>query len=103
MIFLYVTCKDTEEGERIASVLLEARAAGCVNIFPIQSVYRDTENHSLTKTEEAVMIIKTVPSKVSKAEKIIRQIGSYKTPCIAHISISNINADYSDWLRQALQ
>ncbi len=97
MVFLYVTCKNQEEAKRIGRQLIRQRAAGCVNIFPINSIYSEKDG-GLHETEETSMIVKTIDSKVQEAEDIIRSIHSYKTPCIATFALHRLNHEYKEWL-----
>ena len=96
MVFLYVTCKNHEEAVRIGRQLVKKKAAGCVNIFPIRSVYSD--NGGLMETDETSMIVKTIDSKVQEAEDIVRSLHSYKTPCIASFALHRLNREYKEWL-----
>ncbi len=96
MIFLYVTCKNHEEAVRISRQLVKQKAAGCVNIFPIKSVY--SENDGVRETEETSMIVKTIDSKVQEVEDIVRSMHSYKTPCIASLALHRLNREYKEWL-----
>ena len=97
MVFLYVTCKNHEEAKRIGRQLIRQKAAGCVNIFPINSIYSGGDKE-LHETEETSMIIKTIDSKVQEAEDIVRSIHSYKTPCIATFALHRLNHEYKEWL-----
>lgn len=96
MVFLYVTCKNHEEAKRIGRQLVRERAAGCVNIYPIQSIYSD--KGGTLETEETAIIIKTIDSKVQEAEDIIRNMHSYKTPCIATFALHRLNREFKEWL-----
>ena len=96
MIFLYVTCKNREEAVRIGRQVIKQKAAGCVNIFPINSIYAD--NGGLKETEETSMLIKTIDSKVQEVEDVVRSLHSYKTPCIASFALHRLNREYKEWL-----
>jgi periplasmic divalent cation tolerance protein len=96
MVFLYVTCKNIEEARRISRELVRKKAAGCVNIMPINSIYKDGDD--LRETEETAMIVKTIDSKVQEAEDIVRSIHSYKVPCIASFALHRLNREYKEWL-----
>ncbi|MBI3588897.1 MAG: divalent-cation tolerance protein CutA [Candidatus Liptonbacteria bacterium] len=96
MVFLYITCKNQEEAKRIGRQLVREKAAGCVNIFPISSVYGD--GGGVRETEETSMIVKTIDSKVQEVEDIVRSIHSYKVPCIASFSLHRLNHEYKEWL-----
>ncbi len=98
MVSLYVTCKDMEEAHKISEAIMAERAAGCVNMFPVESVWRNDEKGSLEHTQEAVLIIKTIDSKMQAIEDIVRTVGSYKAPCIASFPVARINREYKEWL-----
>ncbi|OGI78101.1 hypothetical protein A3D42_02685 [Candidatus Nomurabacteria bacterium RIFCSPHIGHO2_02_FULL_41_18] len=98
MVSLYITCKNLEEGEKIGEAVMNIRAAGCINMFPTQSVWRNDETDSLEKHEEVVLIVKTLESKVQEIEDLVRKVGSYKAPCIASLTVSRINREYKEWL-----
>lgn len=97
MVFLYVTCKNHEEAVRIARQIVKKKAAGCVNIFPIRSIYGG-DGSDLKETDETSMIVKTIDSKVQEVEDIVRSLHSYKTPCIASFALHRLNREYKEWL-----
>ena len=98
MVSIYITCKNLEEGEKIADAIMAVRAAGCVNMFPSKSVWRNDDKDAIEKYEEAVLMVKTLEHKTPEIEEIVRRVGTYKTPCIAVIPISRINREYKEWL-----
>lgn len=98
MVSLYVTCKDMDEARKIAEAIMAERAAGCVNMFPVESVWRNDETDALERTPEAVLIIKTIDSKMQAIEDIVRRTGSYKAPCVASFPVARINREYKEWL-----
>mgnify|MGYP001594869352 CR=1 FL=1 len=96
MIFLYVPCKDVDEAKKIGRKLIEQKAAGCVNIAPIHSIYR--EDDKIREVSEASLLIKTIDSKVQQVEDIVRDMHSYAVPCIASFALHRLNREYKDWL-----
>ena len=96
MVFLYITCKDAEEAKKIGRALIEKKAAGCVNIAPIHSIY--PENGALKEVSEVSLLVKTIDSKVQIVEDIVRDLHSYTTPCIASFALHRLNREYKDWL-----
>ncbi len=96
MVFNYITCASEEEAKKISRILLRKKAAGCVNIYPIQSMY--SENGSLKEVAEYVVIAKTIDSKVQSVEDIIRENHSYKVPFVGTISLTRLNREYKEWL-----
>lgn len=101
MVFLYVTCKDAAEAKKIGSELVKRKIAGCVNIAPIESIYRD--NGELVATPEASLLIKTSDQKVQQVEDTVRHLHSYKVPCIASFALHRLNREYKEWLVNQLE
>ena len=96
MVFIYITCASEEEAKKLARSLLDKGAAGCVNIFPIQSMYRD--GGTKREVSEYALIVKTIDSKVQATEDVIRAEHSYQTPCVATFSLHRMNHEYKEWL-----
>lgn len=96
MVFLYITCKNHDEAKRIGRQLIKQRAAGCVNILPIASLYSDKDQ--IIETEEVAMIVKTIDSKIQEVEYLVRQMHGYKTPCIAAFALHRLNREFKEWL-----
>jgi periplasmic divalent cation tolerance protein len=96
MIFLYITCKNMDEARAIAKAVIEKKVAGCVNIFPVQSIYQD--DGGAKEVSEVSLLVKTSDSKVQDVEDLVRGLHSYKTPCIASLSLWRLNREYKEWL-----
>ncbi len=96
MVFLYVTCKNLEEAKNISRELVAKRAAGWVNVSPIQSIYR--ENEEVKEREGFALTIKSIESKIQDVEDIVRTVHTSKIPCIASFSLYRMNKEYKDWL-----
>ena|SRR3990167_4799984 len=97
MVSLYITCKNCEEGEKIAEAIMSASAAGCINMFPSSSIWRD-EDGGIKRAEEMVLMVKTIESKIPIIEEVVMAVGSYKAPCIASTNVDRINREYKEWL-----
>jgi len=99
MIFIYITCKDNKEAERIGLDLVKKRLAACVNIFPlIKSIF--SWQGKIEKKSEAVLIVKTVKSNFQKVEKEVKKLSGFTTPCILEIPISRGNQKYLNWIQK---
>lgn len=96
MVFVYVTCSSEEEAKKLGKILLEKKAAGCVNIFPISSIY--SEDGNLKEVGEYALIAKTIDSKVQATEDIVRENHSYEIPFIGTLSLNRLNREYKEWL-----
>ncbi len=96
MIFVYITCQNKQEAKKIGEYLVKRRLAGCVNIFPIESMY--WWKGKIVKDKEAVLIVKTINKNYSKIEKEVRKLHSYTVPFLGKIEIKKVNQDYLNWL-----
>ncbi len=93
-----MTAATAEEAERIASMLVEARLAACVQILPsIKSVYR--WKGELVRENEVLLSAKTTREKFAELDRAVRAIHSYETPEIIALPIAAISDAYLEWLR----
>ena len=100
MIFIYSTFPSRREAERIGESLVRKKLAGCVNIFPIDSVY--VWKGKISKDKEVATIIKTEKKNFKKIESFILKNHSYDTPCIIEIPLSRVTKKYLSWLKKNL-
>lgn len=95
--FLYITCASAEEARVLARGAVDARLAGCGNVFPaVTSIYR--WEGKIEEGAEAILILKTLASLVAALRAHILKVHSYKTPCVAEISLESLNEGYAAWL-----
>ena len=93
-----MTAATAEEAERIASMLIEARLAACVQILPaIKSVYR--WKGEIVRENEVLLSAKTTREKFAELDRAVRAIHSYETPEIVALPIAAISDAYLEWLR----
>ncbi|MCW7494372.1 divalent-cation tolerance protein CutA [Leptospira sp. 2 VSF19] len=98
---LYVTFPSEEEAKKIAKVVVTERLAACANIIKgMDSIY--TWNEVLEEATEFVSLFKTTKDKVGLLMQRIKELHSYKTPCIVEWPIVSGNPDYLDWIRKSL-
>ncbi len=84
------------EAEAIATALVEARLAACVNLFPIQSVY--TWQGKLQREAEWQLVIKTRQDCFDEVATKVRSLHSYDTPELIALPIAEGSADYLNWM-----
>lgn len=101
MIFVYITCANKKEAERIARALLNSRLTACTNIWPIESVYKWQGN--IEKCREVVLLVKTFRKNYKKIEKVVKKLHSYDMPIIAGIEVNKINKDYFNWTKREIK
>lgn len=98
MVVLLCTCANEEEGSRIASALVEAGLAACVNLLPgVRSIYR--WQGKVEKAEEVLLLIKSREDRFPELRERIATLHSYDTPEIIALPITHGSDKYLDWLR----
>jgi len=95
--WVYVTCNDPSEAEKIGTDMVKKRLAACANWFPVLSVY--WWEGRMEKASETALVLKTTAGKVKPLIAAIKKAHSYKVPCIEALPILEGNADYLKWIR----
>ncbi len=98
MVYMvYVTASNENEALRLAEGVVKERLAACANVYPrIKSVYWWEEK--LQTDEEAVVIFKTVPERLEKLIKRIKELHSYECPCVLSWPIEKGHQDFMAWV-----
>jgi periplasmic divalent cation tolerance protein len=95
------TTTDTEElARRIADAAVTQRLAACVQIVPIQSVYRwegQVESASEFRCE-----LKTSTDHSTALRTLIGELHTYDVPEIVEFLIHDASDDYRSWLTEQL-
>ena len=96
-IVVLMTAANAEEAERIASMLVDARLAACVQILPpIRSVYR--WKGEVVRENEVLLSAKTTREKFDELDRAVRAIHSYETPEIVALPVAVGSEPYLNWL-----
>jgi len=93
---IYVVAKDEGEAKKIGRILVEERLAACVNIFPIQSVYR--WKGKVEESREVGMFAKTKEELVDEVIKRLKELHSDEVPCVVCLGIEKGNEDFLEWI-----
>ena len=97
---VYITTKNRNEALTIGKKIVEEQLAACANVIDgMESIYR-WEGEIVTD-KEAILILKTTYSNVSRLTKRVKELHSYDVPCIISINLAEQegNTAYLDWLR----
>jgi periplasmic divalent cation tolerance protein len=90
---------DRESAQRLAQVLIESRAAACVNILAAcTSVYR--WQGRVETADEVPLLIKTTRGVYAQLEKIIREHHPYDLPEIIALPVEAGLPGYLHWVAQ---
>ena len=96
-VFVYSTFPNAESARKAAQLLVAARLAACVNIYPIESVYE--WQGKLEDGPEAAVFIKTRQALAEQVIAAARAVHPYSVPCFLTLPIEAGNDDYLSWAR----
>ena len=93
---IQTTTDSTKTAESISEILVINNLSPCVRIIPnIKSVYLWKEK--LEKTNEILLLIKTIPENVQQCKSIILKEHNYETPELIVTDGVILEDDYRDW------
>ena len=98
---VYITAANLEEAQKIGKTLVNERLAACVNIFPIQSIFRWKEK--IDEANEFGMIVKTKSNKIKEIEQRVKELHSYEIPCVVSFRMDEGSDDYLEWIEESVE
>jgi periplasmic divalent cation tolerance protein len=94
-----MTAPDAEVAQRLGEELVRERLATCANVLPqIRSVY--WWNDELERSEEALVILKTVEARVPALRERALSLHPYEVPEILVLEVEQGHEPYLDWVRR---
>ena len=100
-LLVLTTCGSAEDADALATGLVEARLAACVNaVHGVGSTYR-WENRVL-KDRETLLIIKTTAARFAALEQAIRERSGYELPEVVALPVETGSAPYLDWVAESV-
>ncbi|TVQ66083.1 MAG: divalent-cation tolerance protein CutA [Balneolaceae bacterium] len=99
---VYVTTKNREEAIMIGRTLVEEQLVACANILDgMESIYQ--WEGEVVSGSETVLLLKTAYGNVSRITRRIKELHSYKVPCVISLNLSEQegNMEYLDWIRNS--
>jgi periplasmic divalent cation tolerance protein len=101
-ILILSTTDTMELAQNIASALVQAHEAACVNIVPgIRSVY--CWEGKECNDAECLLLIKSSAEKFEAVRSTIRKLHSYQVPEIIALPITAGDSTYLAWLRSSIR
>ena len=95
------TCSNAEDASALAHVLVERRAAACVNaVGRVTSTYR--WQGEVQQEQETLLIIKTTAARLAAVERTIRELSKYEVPEVIALPVQAGGADYLKWVRESV-
>ena len=96
---IYTTTDSNKIADKIAEMLVQDNQSPCVQIISnIKSAYKWKDK--LEKTNEILLIIKTIPENVQHCKDIIMQHHNYELPEIIVTDGEILLDEYIDWFRE---
>lgn len=95
------TAGDKQEAKDIAWALIERKQAACVNIVPIDSVYR--WKGEIEENSEFLLIIKTTAAVADQVSATIKELNTYELPESVQLAVEAGAADYLAWIGESSQ
>ncbi len=96
---IYITVKDEAEARKIGRALVEEKLAACVNIHPINSIYR--WRGEILEEDELALEVNTRTELTSAVINRVKALHSYEVPCIISSPIIDSNPDYLKWIDES--
>jgi periplasmic divalent cation tolerance protein len=98
VLLVFVTFEKEKEAEKIAEVLVKEKLAACVTIIPkAKSFY--VWKRKLTKSKEAVMLVKTTRNRFPQLMMRVRELHSSDCPEVIGVNVERGLPEYIDWVR----
>jgi periplasmic divalent cation tolerance protein len=96
-LVILCTCPDEDTAARLARGLIETRLAACVNILPgVRSIYR--WQGEVSDDAEALLLIKTVPSRFGDLESWVCEHHPYEVPEVLALPAEKGSEEYLSWI-----
>jgi periplasmic divalent cation tolerance protein len=92
------TLPDARQARNLARRLVVSRLVACVQVFPIQSVYR--WKNAVETASEHRLEAKTAAPRVPAVVAFIRQHHPYELPEIIHLPIPAGTPEYLRWIAE---
>ena len=97
-ISIFVTVPNMKTANKITDFLIDKKLVACVNIIPkIKSVY--WWENKVCKSNEHLLVMKTLKINFKKTVKEIEKIHPYKVPEIVCLDIT-ANKNYLNWIKE---
>ena len=100
-LLVLTTCGSAEDAEVLATGLVEARLAACVNaIHGVGSTYR--WQNQVQKDRETLLIIKTTAARFAALEQAIRERSGYELPEVLALPVEAGSTHYLNWVAESV-
>jgi len=96
-VVIHCTCPDDASAAAIATALVDARLAACVQRLPgLRSTYR--WNGRIEDATEVLLLIKTAADRVGDVFAQVSRLHPYETPELLALDVRDAAPAYLDWV-----
>ena len=95
-VVVYVTAPSAEEARTLARALVDERLAACVNLLPVESIYR--WQGQVEEAAETLLVIKTWRNRLDALASRVRALHSYAVPEIIALPLIGGWPPYLQWI-----
>ena len=97
LVMVYMTAANRREARRIATALLNARLAACVNeLGPLRARY--WWRGRLEAAREIALLAKTRAARVPALIRCVKALHSYEVPCIVVLPLAGGHPPFLRWV-----
>lgn len=97
VVVLFSTAPDADVAQRIASALVESRAAACVQVLPgLRSTYR--WRGAVERGDEVLILAKTTRARIADLERELSALHPYEMPECVAVDAAHVAAPYRAWV-----
>ena len=101
MLIIQTTVPTSDAGEGLATKIVEAKLAACVQVLPrMTSVYIWKDR--VTSEGEHLLLIKTLPARFDELAEFIKANHPYEVPEIVAIEAAKVSGPYLDWINEVV-
>ena len=95
-VVVYITASSRDEARALARALVEERLAACVNLLPVESVYR--WQGAVEEAAEVLLVVKTRRARLDALAARVRALHSYDVPEIIALPLVAGSPPYLQWI-----
>ncbi len=102
MEIIYTVCSSSQEAKSIGKILIQEKLCACVNIIQgMESIY--FWEGEIIEDNEVILLIKTTLNHFDQISRKIKELHSYKVPCVFSLQAKNVNKDYLNWMKNYIE
>ncbi|HWJ60790.1 MAG TPA: divalent-cation tolerance protein CutA [Acidimicrobiales bacterium] len=99
-VVVLVAAADRDQARTIAGALVERRQAACVQLLPIESVYR--WEGQVQHDDEVLLLVKSRTDQLAAIEATVCSLHTYEVPEVVVLDVAGGHVPYLGWIDASL-